>query len=57
MVMGGDSNSEGCGFKSQHHILEGHYLTLISCKNCNTCLKSPKRNEKDALDGPFLKTL
>ena len=23
-VMGGDSRSEGCGFKSQCHILDGH---------------------------------
>ena len=25
MVMGGDSCSEGCGFKSRHHILDGHF--------------------------------
>ena len=25
VVMGGDSCSEGRGFKSQHHILDGHF--------------------------------
>ena len=32
MVMGGDSHSEGCEFKSQCHILDGHFFTLICCK-------------------------
>ena len=25
MVMGDDSCSKGCGFESQHHILDGHF--------------------------------
>ena len=25
MVMGGDPSPEGCGFKSQHCILDGHF--------------------------------
>ena len=25
VVMGGDSRSEGCGFESQCHILDGHF--------------------------------
>ena len=29
MVMGGDSFSEGHGFESQHHILDGHFLIGI----------------------------
>ena len=32
VVMGGDSCSEGCGFKSEHHIMDGHFFTLICCK-------------------------
>ena len=34
MVMGGDSCSEGCGFESQHCILDGH---LFVVKNCTVC--------------------
>ena len=56
MVMGGDSLSEGYGFKSQHHILDGHDIfTMICCKNCIVCLKRPKTNEKEAGIGPFFK--
>ena len=29
VVVGGDSFSEGCGFKSQHHILDGHFSHLF----------------------------
>ena len=25
VVIAGDSNSKGCEFESQHHILEGHF--------------------------------
>ena len=32
VVMGGDSHSEGHGFESQCHILDGHFFTLICCK-------------------------
>ena len=54
MVMGGDSLSEDCGFKSRCHILDGHDIfTLISCKNCIVCLKRLKINEKEAGIGPF----
>ena len=27
VVMGGDSSPEGHGFESQHHILDGHFLS------------------------------
>ena len=37
MVIGGDSKSEGHGFKSEHHILD-----FICGKNCNFCLKRRK---------------
>ena len=40
VVMGGDSRSEGCGFESQHHILDGYILLLFV--NCNVCLKRRK---------------
>ena len=54
--MGGDSRSEGRGFESQHHILEGHFFTLICCKILLMFVwKRPKINEKESGDGPFKK--
>ena len=32
VVMGGESFSEGCGFESQHRILEGHFSHLFFVK-------------------------
>ena len=32
MIMGADSCSEGCGFESQHHILDGHFSHLFAVK-------------------------
>ena len=32
VVMGGDSCSEGCGFESQHRILDGHVSHLFVIK-------------------------
>ena len=55
MVMGGDSRSEGCGFESWHHILDGHFSHIFVVKICNVCLKRPKINEKEVEVGPFLK--
>ena len=55
VAIGRGSHSEGCGFESQHRILDGHFFTYICCKNCNdVCLKRPKINEKEAGVGPFL---
>ena len=55
MVMGGDSCSEGWGFKFQHRILDGHFFTLICCKTVLMFVsKRRKINEKEAGDGPFL---
>ena len=48
MVMGDDSCSKCCGFKSWYPILDGHFFTLICCKNCIVCLKRQKINEKEA---------
>ena len=53
MVMDDNSCSRGHGFKSQHCILDGHFFTLICCKNCIVCLKRLKVNEKEAGVGPF----
>ena len=55
MVMGDNSCSRGCGFESQHCILDGQFFTLICCENCIICLKRPKINEKEAWVGPFFK--
>ena len=57
MVKGRETRSKGRGFKSQHHLLNGHFFTYICCKNCNVCLKRSKINEKEAGVGPFLKKL
>ena len=48
VIMGDNSCREGRGFETQHLILDGHFYTLICCKNCNLCLKRPKINEKEA---------
>ena len=32
VVMGGDSCSRGCEFKSWHQILDGHFLHLFAVK-------------------------
>ena len=55
VVMGDDSCSKGNGFKSRCRILDGHFFTLICCKNCIFCLKRSKINEKEAGVGPFKK--
>ena len=55
VVMGDDSCLKGRGFESWRHILDGHFFTLICCKNCIVCLKRQKINEKEAGVGPFLK--
>ena len=49
MVMEGDSGSDGGGFIYQHHLLDGHFFTLICCKICNFFLKKTEKNEKEAV--------
>ena len=39
VVIGGDSCSKGCDFKSQQRILYGYFFTFICCKNYNVCFK------------------
>ena len=55
VVKGGDSDSEGCDFKSRHWILDGHFFTLICCKICIVCLKRPKINGKEVRMAHFNK--
>ena len=45
VVMGGESCSKGCEFKSRHHLLDGHFFTFICYKNCYVFEKT-KINEK-----------
>ena len=57
-VMGRDSCSEGYGFESQQHIVDGQFFTSICCKNWNeACLKRPKYTINEAKVGPFLKRM
>ena len=46
VVMQRDSRSKGRGFKSQHHILDGHFFTSIFCKNAKpqVSLTAPNRD-------------
>ena len=46
VVMRYDSCSRGCGCKSQRHILDGYFFTLICCKNCSVCLKRLEKTKK-----------
>ena len=46
MIVGDDSYSKGRGLESQHCILDGHFFTLIGCKNCIVCLKDRKLMKK-----------
>ena len=57
VVMERDSRSEGWGFESQHHILDGNFSHIFVAKNCNVCLKRQKINEKEAGVGPFFKNI
>ena len=58
VLMGGDSCSKGCGFKLRHCILDGHFFTLICCKNCNdVCLKKTENKLKRGQGWPIKKLL
>ena len=46
LAIGGDSSSKGCGFESQHCILDGNFFTFICCANCNVCLKRQKYTKR-----------
>ena len=47
MVMGDNSCLKVRGLESRHLLLDGHFFTLICCKNCIVLLKGPKINEKE----------
>ena len=53
VVMKWDSCSEGHGFESQHHILDGHFFTFICCKNCIVCLKKTENKRKRGREWPI----
>ena len=56
VVMAWDSKSLGHGFKSQHHVLDGHFFALICCKNCiDVCLKKTKNKQKRCRGCPICK--
>ena len=57
VVKGGYSCSEGCGFKSQHRLLDGQDFTYICCINYNVCLKRPNINKKSLGLAQFHKKL
>ena len=50
VVMGGDL---GRVFKSQYHLLDGHFSHCIVLKIVMFVFKIPKINEKEAVNGPF----
>ena len=39
VVMGGDSCTEGRGFDSHLHVLDGYISHILVAKKCNVCLK------------------
>ena len=45
VVMGGDSCSKGCGFKSQHLILDGHLPHLLVVKIVIFVLKDENKSK------------
>ena len=54
VVMGDDSCSRGCGFESQCHILDGHYIFHIDLWQKMYCLFEKTRNkQKEAGVGPW----
>ena len=46
VVKGGYLCFKGNEFEVQHLILDGHFFTIICCKNCNVCLKRHKYIKK-----------
>ena len=54
MVVGGDSCLKGHVFKSQHHILGGHFSHFFVAK-IKCLFEGTKINEKEVGDGPFKK--
>ena len=58
LVVNGDvSSSNGRGFESRWCILDGHFFTMICCKNCINCLKKTENKRKRGEVGPFKRQL
>ena len=55
MVMGGDSRSEGRGFKSWYHILDGHFFTYICFKKLQCLFENTENKRKRGRGWPFFK--
>ena len=53
VVMGGDSRSEGCKFKSQCHILDGHFSHSFVVNCIAVCLKKTENKRKRGRGGPI----
>ena len=54
VVMGDDSWSRGRGFKSRHHILDGHDIFHIALLLKLYCLfENTTNKQKEAIDGTF----
>ena len=53
VVMGGDSCSEGCGRKSQHRTLDGHFSHLFVVKIVMFVWKEENKLKRGAGDGPL----
>ena len=51
VVMGGSLRSEGCEFKSQHHILDGQFSHLFVVRILMFVWKDESK-QKEAEDGP-----
>ena len=49
--MCGDSFSRGCRFKSQHQILDGHFLHNVEI--CLTFVRKRPEKQKEAVNGPL----
>ena len=54
MVTGGDSCSEGCGFESQHCILNGHFSHIFAVKIVMFVGKGENKRKR-GWGGPFFK--
>ena len=53
MVMGDDSHSKDLGLKSQFHILNGHFFTLICCKKLYCLLEKTENKRKRGRGWPI----
>ena len=47
VVMGGDSDSEGCGFESRRRVLDGHYIFSHLFVEKPSNLLNPSKGRED----------